>query len=260
MALSRIERISDGPPRGISSRCDSRRRMNSTAASWRVSSTSTSESCGQPGLGQALAQHGGDGDVRADRARRAPEERGVAGLQAQPEGVAGDVGAVLVDDRDHAERHPHPLDAQPVRPHPAVGDLADRVGQRRRRRGARWPWRGAGCRRGAGGRPRWRPDRRPRRPPRRRRWRRGSRRGGRGAGRPPPAGRRPSPRWTPWPAPGWRPWRGRRARRSGPEAPGKCRTAGHGSRPASALAPGGRLCAMGTARPARLATADASSR
>ena len=85
----------------------SRRRMNSTAASWLVSSTSTSGVVGQAGLGEPLAQHGGDGDVGADGARRAPQEGGVARLEAQAERVAGDVGPVLVDDRHHAERHPH---------------------------------------------------------------------------------------------------------------------------------------------------------
>ena len=40
-------------------------------------------------------------------------------------------GTVLVDDADDAERHPHPPDAQAVRADPAVGDLADRIGQRR---------------------------------------------------------------------------------------------------------------------------------
>ena len=39
-------------------------------------------------------------------AGRAAQERGVARLQADAGGVAGDVGAVLVDDRHHAERAP----------------------------------------------------------------------------------------------------------------------------------------------------------
>ena len=129
MALSSTERISDGPPRGIRTSIDSRSRMKSTAASWRVSSTSTSESCGQPGLGQALAERGGDGDVGADRAGGAAQEGGVAGLEAQAEGVAGDVGAVLVDDRHHAERHPDPVHAEAVGAGPAVGHLADGIGE-----------------------------------------------------------------------------------------------------------------------------------
>ena len=69
----------------------------------------------------------------------APEERGVAGLEAQAERIARDVGAVLVDDRHDAERHPDALHAQAVGAGPAVGDLADGIGQRRPRRAARWP-------------------------------------------------------------------------------------------------------------------------
>ena len=58
------------------------------------------------------------------------QEGGVARLEAEPGGVAGHVGAVLVDHADHAQRHPHPRNPQAVRPHPAVDDLAHRVGQR----------------------------------------------------------------------------------------------------------------------------------
>ena len=83
----------------------------------------------QAGLRQALAQRRRDRDVRADGARGAPQERGVAGLEAQPERVAGDVGAVLVDDRDDAEGHADALHLEPVGTDPAIGDLADRVGQ-----------------------------------------------------------------------------------------------------------------------------------
>ena len=82
--------------------------MNSTAAWWLVSSTRPHGVLGQPGLGQAVAQHGDDGPVGLDGCRRAPQERGVARLQAQPGGVAGDVGPVLVDDADDPERDPHP--------------------------------------------------------------------------------------------------------------------------------------------------------
>ena len=64
------------------------------------------------------------------RAGRAAQERGVARLQADAGGVARDVRAVLVDDRDHAERHPDALDLETVRALPPVEDLADRVGQR----------------------------------------------------------------------------------------------------------------------------------
>ena len=63
---------------------------------------------GQAGLGEALAQHRRRWRCSTDGRRRAPQEGGVAGLQAQAEGVAGDVGPVLVDDRHDAERHPDP--------------------------------------------------------------------------------------------------------------------------------------------------------
>ena len=68
--------------------------------------------------------------VRPQRGGRAPQQRRVARLQADPGGVAGDVGPVLVDDRHDAERHPHPLDLQSVGALPAVEHLADRVGKR----------------------------------------------------------------------------------------------------------------------------------
>ena len=196
--------------------------MNSTAASWRVSSTSTSESCGRP----ALARPSRSAAAMAMLERIAPDDprrnAALPGLEAQAEGVARDVGAVLVDDRHDAERHPHPVDPQAVRAHPAVGDLAHRVGQPRDRRAARWPSPAAARRTGAGGRRRWAGARRPRRRRRRRRWRPGSPRGGRGGGRRPRGGRRPSPRWRRWPAPDWPPWRGHRGRRWGRGAPRKC--------------------------------------
>jgi hypothetical protein len=84
---------------------------------------------GQAGLGQGLTEDGGDGDVGADGGRRAPQERGVARLEAQAEGVARDVGPVLVDDGHHAQRHPDLLDAEAVRSHPAVDHRADGIGQ-----------------------------------------------------------------------------------------------------------------------------------
>ena len=48
-----------------------------------------------------------------------------------PDRVAGDVGAVLVDHPHHAQRNPHPLDAQAVGPHGPVDHLAHRIGQGR---------------------------------------------------------------------------------------------------------------------------------
>ena len=53
VAFSRIEAMSDGPPRGMRQSIESRWRMNSTAASRLVSSTSTTESSGRPDLANA---------------------------------------------------------------------------------------------------------------------------------------------------------------------------------------------------------------
>ena len=52
-------------------------------------------------------------------------------LRHRPGGVGGHVGARFVDDADHAERHAHPADLDAGGPVLEVGDLADRVGQRR---------------------------------------------------------------------------------------------------------------------------------
>ena len=41
----------------------------------------------------------------------ATQDAGVAGFQAEHTGVRRDVGAALVDDADHSERHSDPLDA-----------------------------------------------------------------------------------------------------------------------------------------------------
>ena len=91
---------------------------------------------------------------RADR--RPPQEGGVARLEAQPGGVAGDVGPVLVDDADHPERHPHPGHPQPVGAHPALDHLTDRIGQPGHAAQARRPSTAPGPRSGGGG-----PGRRP---------------------------------------------------------------------------------------------------
>ncbi len=61
----------------------------------------------------------------------AAQDDRVARLQAQRGRVDRDVGACLVDDRDHAERHAYLAHVEPVRQAPAVDHLADGVGQRR---------------------------------------------------------------------------------------------------------------------------------
>ena len=74
------------------------------------------------------------------RGGRAPQHGGVARLQAQPGRVTGDVGPVLVDDPDHAERDPDALDPQAVGADPALDHLAHRVGQGRPPGAGRRPW------------------------------------------------------------------------------------------------------------------------
>ena len=80
-------------------------------------------------LGRPLPQQSGHRLVRSQRRRRAPQQGGVARLEAQAAGVAGHVGPVLVDDRHHAEGHPDAGDLEAVGPPPPVEDLAHGVGQ-----------------------------------------------------------------------------------------------------------------------------------
>ena len=61
---------------------------------------------------------GPPGRLRCSAAPEPRRERGVAGLDAEPRGVGGDVWPVLVDDGHDAQRHPHPLDLEPVRAPP----------------------------------------------------------------------------------------------------------------------------------------------
>ena len=60
----------------------------------------------------------------------AAQDRGIAGLQAERAGIGGHIRPAFIDDADDAERHPHALDGQAVRPRPGFGDVADRVGER----------------------------------------------------------------------------------------------------------------------------------
>ena len=50
-------------------------------------------------------------------------------LRQSPDGVGGDVGTGLVDDADHAERHPHLTKLEPVGKGVAADDLAHRVAE-----------------------------------------------------------------------------------------------------------------------------------
>ncbi len=84
----------------------------------------------QPGLLGRLGQHADQRGVRFVRRRGAAQQRHVAALEAEAGGVHGHVRAGLVDDRDHAERHPELAHLQPVGQRVAADHLADRVGQR----------------------------------------------------------------------------------------------------------------------------------
>ncbi len=85
---------------------------------------------GQPVGGERTAQHGDGGAVGLRRGAATPEDDGVAGLQAEPGSVDGDVGAGLVDHPDHPHRHPDLPDLEAVGQRRAPDHLADRVGQR----------------------------------------------------------------------------------------------------------------------------------
>ena len=106
-----------------------RRRTNSRAVSWAVSSTSRTPSPGRAGLRDRLAERRGDDAVGLERPRRSPQQSGVARLEAQGGGIGGDVRAVLVNDPHDPERDADALHAKPVRAHVTLDDLADGVGQ-----------------------------------------------------------------------------------------------------------------------------------
>jgi hypothetical protein len=81
------------------------------------------------GLVAGAAQHRRHGPVGGDGRRAAPQQHGVARLEAEPGGVAGDIGPVLVDHPDDAEGHSHLADLEPVGPDPSTDRLAYRVGE-----------------------------------------------------------------------------------------------------------------------------------
>ena len=95
--------------------------------------TSASAPAGRPAPSAASRGDPGQHGVGVRRARRAPQQHRVAGLQAQSGGVDRDVRPRLVDDGDHAERDSNLAEVEPVGQAAAVDDLADRVRQRRDR-------------------------------------------------------------------------------------------------------------------------------
>jgi hypothetical protein len=85
----------------------------------------------QPGGAQPRDQACMNCTARLHAFGAAAQDHRVARFQTQRARVRSHVRATLVDDADHAERHPHALDAQPVGPRPGCNDDADRIGQRR---------------------------------------------------------------------------------------------------------------------------------
>ena len=83
----------------------------------------------QAGRGQPFVHAGGNGLVGAERLAAAAQDAGIAGLQAQPGRVGGHVGARLVDDADHAQRHAHLAKLDPARTVGKLAHFAHRVRQ-----------------------------------------------------------------------------------------------------------------------------------
>ena len=86
--------------------------------------TSWMAASGRPADAGPVGQRFADGAAGAQAVGAAAQDRGVARLQAERAGVGGDVGAALVDDADHAERHPDPVDGHAVGPGPGGHDGA----------------------------------------------------------------------------------------------------------------------------------------
>ena len=96
--------------------------------------------CGQAGLGECVTAAVDDRLAGVLRGRAPLEHAGVAGAQAEREGVGRDVGARLVDDGDHPERDAELLDAHARGERATPRDAADRVvlpGDLAQRRGYR---------------------------------------------------------------------------------------------------------------------------
>ena len=119
------------PPRGtITSTCFSSAIRWPTAARSVVATTCTAFS-GRPAARSPSCTHAAIAWLL--RSASEPPRRIVAlpALRHSARGVGGHVGPRFVDDADHAERHAHPADLDAGRAVAQVGDLADRIGQRR---------------------------------------------------------------------------------------------------------------------------------
>ena len=86
---------------------------------------------GKPGFAHSLAHDCRQGPVGARGVARSPEHDRIAALQGERGAVHGHVRPRLVDDRDHAERHPDLLHPQAACEHALLDHLAHRVRQRR---------------------------------------------------------------------------------------------------------------------------------
>jgi len=85
----------------------------------------------QTRLPEPRGDTGGDRTVRGQRLGPAAQDRGIRRLQAETGRLHGDVGARLVNDADHPQRHPHAADLDAARHAVDVTDAAHRVGKRR---------------------------------------------------------------------------------------------------------------------------------
>src|SRR3989304_437211 len=103
--------------------------MSSPTAARSVVLTTCTAVSGSPAARSPACTQAAIAWVERIASRPPPQNPRVAGFQAQPGGARRDVGARLVDDADHAERHAHPADLDAGRAVAHLADLADRVGQ-----------------------------------------------------------------------------------------------------------------------------------
>ena len=85
---------------------------------------------GQPVRRQRARKARVDRGARARALGAAAQDRRVASLEAQRRRIRRHVRAALIDNADHAERHPHARDLEAVRPPPLGDRSADRILER----------------------------------------------------------------------------------------------------------------------------------
>ncbi len=86
--------------------------------------------CGQTGTLDRIADDRENGGIRPRRVRAAAKDHRVAGLQAQRARVGRHVGARLVDDGNHSDRHAHASNQETIRARRLEEHLAHRVVER----------------------------------------------------------------------------------------------------------------------------------